>query len=41
VFVDGEKYVTLRGEGITDEFLELIETYVRTHYSSRFDRDGA
>jgi (E)-4-hydroxy-3-methylbut-2-enyl-diphosphate synthase len=35
VFVNGEKHVTLRGEGITDEFLKLIETYVENHYSPR------
>lgn len=40
VFVDGEKHVTLRGEGITDDFLNLIENYVQTHYSSRFGGDG-
>ena len=32
VFVDGEKRCTLRGEGLTEEFLDLIEDYVRTRY---------
>ena len=41
VFVDGEKHVTLRGEGITDEFLGLIEEYVRTHYAQRAPQDTA
>jgi (E)-4-hydroxy-3-methylbut-2-enyl-diphosphate synthase len=36
VFVNGEKHVTLRGEGITDEFLGLIENYVENHYTRRF-----
>jgi (E)-4-hydroxy-3-methylbut-2-enyl-diphosphate synthase len=36
VFVDGEKHVTLRGEGIKDDFLKLIEQYVDTHYSGRY-----
>jgi (E)-4-hydroxy-3-methylbut-2-enyl-diphosphate synthase len=36
VFVNGEKHVTLRGEGITSEFLSLIEEYVESHYSPRF-----
>jgi len=36
VFINGEKHVTLRGEGITDEFLGLIEQYVENHYSPRF-----
>ncbi len=35
VFVNGEKHVTLRGEGITDEFLDLIEEYVENHYTRR------
>ena len=34
VFVDGKKAVTLRGENLTKEFLELIETYVAENYSS-------
>ena len=36
VFIDGEKAVTLRGEGITEDFLGLIENYVETHYKRRF-----
>ena len=32
VFVDGRKTVTLRGEHIADEFVDLIESYVETHY---------
>jgi len=36
VFVNGEKHVTLRGEGITDEFLDLIEEYVANNYARRF-----
>jgi (E)-4-hydroxy-3-methylbut-2-enyl-diphosphate synthase len=39
VFVDGEKHVTLRGEGLTDEFLGLIENYVESHYKRRFPED--
>lgn len=39
VFVDGEKHITLRGEGLTDEFLGLIETYVESHYKRRFPQD--
>ncbi len=33
VFIDGKKSVTLRGDGLTGEFLELIEDYVRTRYA--------
>ena len=35
VFVDGKKTVTLRGEGLTQEFLELIENYVAERYPRR------
>ncbi len=35
VFIDGEKRMTLRGEGIAREFVEVIEQYVATRYPSR------
>ncbi|MEE8338946.1 MAG: flavodoxin-dependent (E)-4-hydroxy-3-methylbut-2-enyl-diphosphate synthase [Xanthomonadales bacterium] len=35
VFVDGKKYVTLRGETLTGDFLQLIEEYVQGHYPQR------
>ena len=35
VFMDGEKRFTLRGEGLTGEFLELIESYVAERYPKR------
>ena len=35
VFMDGKKHSTLRGEGLTGDFLELIEQYVRTRYGDR------
>ena len=35
VFVDGKKHITLRGETLTDDFLQLIEEYVRGHYPQR------
>ena len=34
VFIDGEKHSTLRGENLGEDFLELIEQYVRTRYGS-------
>ncbi len=34
VFVDGQKAATLRGDRLTEEFLELIEQYVKDHYPS-------
>ena len=33
VFIDGEKHVTLRGENIANEFKQLLEQYVVSHYS--------
>jgi (E)-4-hydroxy-3-methylbut-2-enyl-diphosphate synthase len=32
VFIDGHKAATLRGETLTDDFLQLIEQYVHDHY---------
>lgn len=32
VYIDGEKDVTLRGERIAEEFQQIVEHYVRTHY---------
>jgi (E)-4-hydroxy-3-methylbut-2-enyl-diphosphate synthase len=33
VYVDGEKTVTLKGEGIAEEFQGIVEAYVREHYA--------
>jgi len=35
VFIDGEKKMTLRGEGIAEEFQKIVETYVKTKYEER------
>ena len=35
VYIDGEKALTLRGEGIADEFRTIIDDYVSSHYSAR------
>ncbi len=32
VFIDGEKALTLRGEGIATEFQQLVETYIERRY---------
>jgi (E)-4-hydroxy-3-methylbut-2-enyl-diphosphate synthase len=32
VYIDGEKAMTLKGEGIAAEFKEILEDYVRQHY---------
>jgi (E)-4-hydroxy-3-methylbut-2-enyl-diphosphate synthase len=34
VFEDGVKTVTLKGDNIADEFQEIVERYVRSHYGS-------
>ncbi|MEF9997276.1 MAG: flavodoxin-dependent (E)-4-hydroxy-3-methylbut-2-enyl-diphosphate synthase, partial [Burkholderiaceae bacterium] len=33
VFIDGERSVTLKGEGIAEEFQSIVENYVRRTYS--------
>ncbi len=32
VYIDGEKAVTLKGEGIAEAFQQIVEDYVRSHY---------
>lgn len=32
VYVDGEHYTTLKGEGLVDEFKAILDEYVRTRY---------
>ena len=34
VYVDGEHYTTLKGEGLVDEFKAILDDYVRTRYGS-------
>jgi (E)-4-hydroxy-3-methylbut-2-enyl-diphosphate synthase len=34
VFVDGEKFTTLKGDGIADEFKRIVDEYVRTRYGA-------
>ncbi|CAN5458638.1 flavodoxin-dependent (E)-4-hydroxy-3-methylbut-2-enyl-diphosphate synthase [soil metagenome] len=35
VYVGGEHFTTLRGDRIAEEFQEILEEYVRTHYPAR------
>jgi len=35
VFIDGEKKLTLRGEGIAEEFQQIVENYVHSNYEER------
>jgi (E)-4-hydroxy-3-methylbut-2-enyl-diphosphate synthase len=39
VFIDGKKEATLRGDGLTAEFLQMIENYVERRYPRRFPDD--
>jgi len=39
VFMDGKKKLTLRGEGLSEEFLGLIEDYVQNRYPRRFPNE--
>ena len=34
VFIDGEKAMTLRGEGIAQEFQQIVETYIARRYGT-------
>jgi (E)-4-hydroxy-3-methylbut-2-enyl-diphosphate synthase len=34
VYVDGEKTVTLKGEGIAEEFQAIVENYVAKNYAA-------
>jgi (E)-4-hydroxy-3-methylbut-2-enyl-diphosphate synthase len=40
VFVNGKKAHTLRGDSLSDDFLELIEKYVQESYPQRFPPQG-
>ena len=35
VFIDGQKYCTLRGESIADEFVTLVENYVKKRFGAQ------
>jgi (E)-4-hydroxy-3-methylbut-2-enyl-diphosphate synthase len=37
VYVDGEHYTTLKGEGLVDEFKTILDDYVATRYGQRED----
>jgi (E)-4-hydroxy-3-methylbut-2-enyl-diphosphate synthase len=37
VFIDGEKALTLRGEGIATEFQAIVEQYIERRYGSATD----
>src|SRR5208283_4325687 len=35
VFIDGEKAMTLRGEGIAEEFVKIVDDYIAKRYGTR------
>jgi (E)-4-hydroxy-3-methylbut-2-enyl-diphosphate synthase len=41
VYIDGEHTVTLRGEGLVEEFKEILEDYVRRRYGAAVPADAA
>ena len=41
VYVDGEKTVTLKGDGIADEFKSLVADYVQRHYATQRETESA
>jgi (E)-4-hydroxy-3-methylbut-2-enyl-diphosphate synthase len=40
VYINGEKQLTLRGDRVAAEFLDLIEQYVETHYPARIKEES-
>jgi (E)-4-hydroxy-3-methylbut-2-enyl-diphosphate synthase len=38
VFIDGEKAMTLRGDGIAREFLAIVENYIKTRFGAAHDQ---
>jgi (E)-4-hydroxy-3-methylbut-2-enyl-diphosphate synthase len=38
VFVDGERTVTLKGERIAEDFQQIVDNYVKSHYAMAQDR---
>jgi (E)-4-hydroxy-3-methylbut-2-enyl-diphosphate synthase len=35
VYIDGEKAMTLKGDNIAEEFQQIVDEYVQTHYQSK------
>lgn len=35
VYIDGEKAMTLKGDNIAEEFQQIVQKYVKSHYSNR------
>jgi len=40
VYVDGSLFTTLKGDGLVDEFLRILEDYVETRYGERMPAAG-
>jgi (E)-4-hydroxy-3-methylbut-2-enyl-diphosphate synthase len=41
VFIDGKKAMTLRGEGIAQEFEKIVEEYVARRFGGKSDASAA
>ncbi|MFQ5535260.1 MAG: flavodoxin-dependent (E)-4-hydroxy-3-methylbut-2-enyl-diphosphate synthase [Sphingomonadales bacterium] len=41
VFVDGQKTVTLRGPGIAEEFIKIVDDYIQTRYATKDEAGSA
>ena len=41
VFIDGEKRMTLRGDGIAQEFQKIVQTYVETRFGAQHAASAA
>jgi len=39
VFIDGKKTLTLRGPDIAEEFQNIVDDYVASHYKRRGGKD--
>ncbi|MCV2509092.1 MAG: 4-hydroxy-3-methylbut-2-en-1-yl diphosphate synthase, partial [Neisseriaceae bacterium] len=37
VYVDGEKTVTLKGDKMVADFIDIVEEYVQSHYANNID----
>jgi len=37
VFVDGKKYKTLRGPNIAQEYIEIIDNYIKKRYNQKIE----
>lgn len=41
VYVDGALYRTLRGDGLVEEFIEILNEYIASHFAPKSEQNGA